>query len=480
VEIQTEQFREVAQKELQNSRSRFFLKVIPPVMAVMRANALKTFPDPAAAQAYGAAIRAESVSRLSDLLEEFEKKAVANGATVLWAEDGQEANGYILKLARERGVEYITKGKSMVTEEMGLNDFLGENGIETWETDLGEFIIQQLHRPPFHLVGPAINIPVEEVCDLFMKKANLREPTLDPVQLGYAARVFLRDKFHRVKMGITGINLAVAETGTIITVENEGNIRLSKASPRTQVSIMTLEKVVPAMEDALHLLRLLCRNSSGRKISSYVTMDNGPKKKDEIDGPEELFIIIIDNRRTQIYQDRNTRQVLRCIRCGACLNFCPVYGQIGGYPYGWAYSGPLGSILSPLLLGLDRTQDLYRATTLCGVCKSVCPAGIDHPSLFLDFRAKDVAGDRKWKGKKRTWKENFFFKGWAWGANRSWRWNLGTLLIRHLWSRDSRKGNGGRLREHLGGWLKCRELPAFPLKTFHERWKQTNGDLHKN
>ncbi len=469
MEIRTEQFRAVAQKELQNSRSRFFLKLIPPVMAVMRANALKTFPDPAAAQVYGAAVRAESVSRLSSLLEEFEKKATANGATVLWAEDAKEANDHILKLARERGVEYVTKGKSMVTEEMGLNDFLGKHGVEAWETDLGEFIIQQLHRPPFHLVGPAINIPVEEVCELFMKKANLREPTLDPVQLGYAARVFLRDKFHRVKMGITGINLAVAETGTIITVENEGNIRLCKASPRTQVSIMSLEKVVPTMDDALHLLRLLCRNSSGRKITSYVTMDNGPKKGGESDGPQELFIIILDNGRTQIYQDHKTRQALRCIRCGACLNFCPVYGQIGGYPYGWAYSGPLGSILNPLLLGLDRTQDLYRATTLCGVCKGVCPAGVDHPSLFLHFRAKDVEGDRKWKGKKRGWKEGLFFHGWAWGAERSWRWRLGTRLIRRLWRRDR---SGGHLRKHLGGWLKSRDLPGIPPLTFHERWEQ--------
>ena len=480
MEVRTEQFREIALTELQNSRSRFFLKLIPPVMAVMRANALKSFPDPPAAQAYGAAIRAESVDRLPDLLERFEQKAVANGAEVFWAEDVQEANEFILKLARERGVEYITKGKSMLTEEMGLNDFLGRNGIEPWETDLGEFIIQQLHRPPFHIVGPAINIPVEEVCDLFLKRADLRERTLDPVQLGYAARVFLRDKFHRVKMGITGINMAVAETGTILTVENEGNIRLSKASPRTQVSIMSLEKVVPTMEDALHLLRLLCRNSSGRKITSYVTMDNGPKKKGEIDGPEELFIIILDNGRTQIYQEGKTRQVLRCIRCGACLNFCPVYGQIGGYPYGWAYSGPLGSILNPLLLGLDRTQDLYRATTLCGVCKAVCPAGIDHPSLFLHFRAKDVEGDRKWRGRKRSWKENFFFKGWAWGASRSWRWNLGARFMRRVWNRVSQRGNGDGLRKHLSGWLKCRELPAFPLKTFHERWKQINRVPKKN
>lgn len=285
MEIKTEKFKELANVELQNAHTRLFLKLMPPVLTMKRDLALATFPDIAAAQAYGAAIRAEAIARLPELLEEFEKNASANGAKIFWARDDREANQLILQLAQERGIKYVTKGKSMVTEETSLNELLKKNGIEPWETDLGEFIAQQLDRPPFHIVGPAINVPVEEVCDLFMKKANLKEATLDPVQLGYCARLFLRDKFHHVKFGITGVNMAVAETGTIINVENEGNIRFTKASPRTQVSVMSLEKVVPTMKDALHLIRLLCRNCTGQRLSAYVSMDSGPKKKDEVDWP---------------------------------------------------------------------------------------------------------------------------------------------------------------------------------------------------
>jgi len=368
MEIKTDKFTELAKRELKDERNRPFLKLKIPDLRMKREIGLSSLPDIPAAMAYGAAIRAEAIARLPELLEEFERNALANGAKVFWARDGKEANEFIKNLAVEKGARYVTKGKSMVTEETALNELLSESGIEAWETDLGEFIAQQLHRPPFHIVGPAVNVPVEEIRDIFMKKANMKEPTLDPVQLGLAARLFLRDKFHHVEMGITGVNVAVAETGTIINVENEGNIRFTKSSPRTQVSVMSLEKVVPTMKDALHLIRLLCRNCTGQKLSAYVSMDSGPKKKDEIDGPEELFIVIVDNGRSKIYQDIKARDALRCIRCAACLNICPVYRQVGGYAYGWAYSGPMGQVVNPLLLGLDRTQELYRATTLCGAC----------------------------------------------------------------------------------------------------------------
>jgi L-lactate dehydrogenase complex protein LldF len=201
-------------------------------------------------------------------------------------------------------------------------------------------------------------------------------------------------------------------------------------------------------------------------------MDSGPKKKDEIDGPEELFIVIVDNGRTKIYQDLKARDALRCIRCAACLNICPVYRQIGGYSYGWAYSGPMGQVLNPVLLGLDRTQDLYRASTLCGSCKSVCPVGIDHPSIFLYYRAKDVLGDPYFKGKRRPWMEERFFKGWSWAVNRSWRWNLGIRMVRPY---INKKANGGVIRKltrFFDGWFRSRDLPPLAEKTFHERWNE--------
>jgi L-lactate dehydrogenase complex protein LldF len=476
MEIKTEQFSEVAREGLKNARAHAFLKLRAPMIKTRRETALSTFPDAAAAQAYGAIIREEAVSRLPELLEEFEKNVLANGAKVFWARDAHEANQYIVNLAKERGIRYVTKGKSMVTEEIGLNEALEKNGVKAWETDLGEFIIQLLHRPPFHIVGPAINVPIEEIRDLFIEKVNLKEPTLDPIRLGYAARVFLRDKFHRVDMGITGVNIAVAETGTIINVENEGNIRFAKSSPQTQVSVMSLEKVVPTLEDALHLVRLLCRNCTGQKLSCYVSMDSGPKKKGEMDGPEELIIVIVDNGRSKIYHDEIAREAMRCIRCGACLNTCPVYQQIGGYAYGWAYSGPMGQVLNPLLLGLERTQDLYRATTLCGSCKSVCPVGIDHPSLFLHYRGKDVSGDAALQAKKRPVMERIFFRLWTWGATRYRLWNGGVRIIRPFINKEAHQGALSKVKgpfaDPFNGWFRSRDLPAMAEKTFHDRWRE--------
>ncbi len=480
MEVKTEQFSEIAREELRKAYT--FLKAGANFVRIRREAALSTFPDAAAAQAYGAIIRAEAIARLPELLEEFEKNALSNGAKIFWARDANEASQYIVRLAKERGIEYVTKGKSMVTEEIGLNEALEKNGVKTWETDLGEFIIQFLGVPPFHIVGPAINIPVEKVRDLFIEKINLKEPTLDPVQLGYAARLFLRDKFHQVRMGITGVNIAVAETGTLINVENEGNIRFSKSSPRTQVSVMSLEKVVSNLEDALHLIRLLCRNCTGQKLSVYVSMDNRPKKADEMDGPEELIIVIVDNGRSKIYQDKIFREAMRCIRCGACLSSCPVYREIGGYAYGWAYSGPMGQVLNPLLLGLERTQDLYRATTLCGACKGVCPAGIDHPSLFLRYRAKDVSGEKIFLAKKRSGTERTFFRLWTWTVTRSWLWNWAVRIVRPFINKEAHEGLIGKMRGPFQGWFRSRDLPAMAEKTFRDRWREmemTEGTKQK-
>jgi len=278
-------------------------------------------------------------------------------------------------------------------------------------------------------------------------------------------------------MGITGVNVAVAETGTIINVENEGNIRFTKSSPRTQVSVMSLEKVVPTMKDALHLIRLLCRNCTGQRISAYVSMDSGPRRKGEIDGPEELFIVIVDNGRSKIYQDLKARDALRCIRCAACLNICPVYRQVGGYAYGWAYSGPMGQVVNPLLLGLERTKELYRATTLCGACKSVCPVGIDHPSMFLYYRAKDVLGDPELKGKKRPWVEEKFFKMFGRAATRPWLWDLGVRMARPFINKEASHGIIRTAKGPFEGWFRIRDFPAMTGKTFHERWKKLEKEL---
>jgi L-lactate dehydrogenase complex protein LldF len=472
MKITSEQFREVAREELKTRHTRAHLDFVALVIRKRREASMGLFPDPSAALALGKAIRTESIARLPELLEEFERSAAANGALVHWARDADEANQLILKIAQERNVGLITKGKSMVTEETGLNEVLIKNGLDVFETDLGEFIIQLLGRPPFHIQGPAANVPVQEICDLFLEKGIMKEPTLDPVELGHAARVFLREKFHHVEMGITGVNLAVAETGTIFNVENEGNIRLTKSSPRIQVSVMTLEKMVPTMQDAIHMLRLLCRNCTGQKIASYVSMDSGPNKGGEMDGPEELHIVIVDNGRSTFYQDTQLREALYCIRCGGCMLECPVYGKIGGYPYGWAYSGPMGQVLNPLMLGQDRTQDLYRACTLCGGCKTVCPAGIDHPRMFLSYRARDVEQDPTYRAKGRPWAESSFMGMFAWATKRRWRWDLGIRTIRPFINRHVEEGFIREMKGPLEGWFKSRDFPAMAEKTFHDRMRE--------
>ena len=471
MQIKTDLFSEAAKEALHDKYTRTFLDGMHKNIKE-RLQSMETFPDPCGARELGASIRADSVARLPELLEEFEKNAAARGARVIWARDAAEANRFIVELSREHGVDYVTKGKSMVSEEMGLNDALAENGIDVFETDLGEFIIQLLDRPPFHIVGPAINIPVKEISDVFLENKIITQPTLDPVELGYAARRFLRDKFQGLEMGVTGINIAVAETGTIINVENEGNIRFNKSSPKIQVSIMSLEKVVATMKDAVHLVRLLCRNCTGQKLSAYVTLDSGPKASDEIDGPEQLFIVIVDNGRSDFYTDPKAREVLRCIRCGACLASCPVYTKIGGYPYGWAYSGPIGQVLNPLLLGLDKTRELYRASTLCGNCKSVCPVGIDHPGLFLYFRSLDVEKDSSFKPGVRSRKESILLAAWARVVNRATLWNFFFKISRPLINRYTQKKAVPKMKGPLYEWLKTRDLPRIPKKTFRERWKQ--------
>jgi len=430
----------------------------------MRQIALSTFPDPVAAESYSRSIRADVLERMPELLEEFEKKAISKGVKVIWARDAVEANKIILDIARQKNVQYVTKGKSMITEEIGLNEHLTKNGVNVYETDLGEMITQQLSLPSFHLVGPAINVLPEKISDIFLKSGILKEPSTDPVTLGKAARVFLREKFRAQDMGIVGVNMAVAETGTFINVENEGNIRMNKSSPKTLVAIMSLEKVVPTMDDAIHMIRMLVRNCTGQKMTSYVSFDTGPKKADELDGPKEIYLVIVDNGRSEIYKDFKVRGILKCIRCGACLNVCPVYAKIGGYPYGFTYTGPMGQAINPLLLGIENTTDLYRACTLCGSCKQICPAGVDHPFLFLEYRWREIQ-------KKHPMLHTTVATTMSFGMNRGWAWNLGVKCVRPILNSLSKDGYIKDIPFGARGWFRCRDLRAVSAKTFHERWK---------
>jgi L-lactate dehydrogenase complex protein LldF len=462
MDVKTQSFVKEARKELKNPDSRMFLDFYLPVLSAVREIGLTSFPDPTAAVEQSRAIRRNAVADLGNLLETFERNAVKNGANVFWAENSAAANAYIRDLVNRHNVPYVTKGKSMICEETGLNGVLENNGTDVFETDLGEFIIQLLEKPPFHIIGPAINIPPDEICRVFMEKAGMEKATTDPVELGQTARKFLREKFRGMKLGITGVNMAVAETGSIINVENEGNIRFNKSAPEIQVSVMSIEKIVPTLSDAIHMLRMLCRNGTGQKLTSYVTMDTGPRKQGELDGPSELHIVILDNGRSRIHQNPRTREVLQCIRCGACINICPVFRQIGGYPYGWAYTGPIGKLLNPLLLGLERTKDLYGACTLCKACKIVCPAGIDHPSMILYFRNRNMEKDRFLNGNGSSFAEKAFAFSAAFAGSHPTAWNLGTKIAKAL---ARRLGPGNTL---FKPWTDSRKLPEFPRTSYRD------------
>ncbi len=478
MKVEVEKFRQKAHEGLENTQQRELLARLPVIFKALRDYSFSSLPDPKGALDRGAAIRHESIANLPAYLDSFEKNAVRNGATVVWARDYGEARDFIIDLAKERGVKTITKGKSMLSEEMGLNQALGDVGIDVFETDLGEFIAQQMKRAPFHIVGPALNIPVEEIADLFVSVMGV-DKTMDLNGLTMQARGFLREKFRHAEMGITGVNMAVADTGSIILVENEGNIRYSTGAPKTHVAVMGIEKVVPTMNDALHMLRLLTRSCTGQAISSYVNFINGPRKAGELDGPEELFIVIVDAGRTKIYADPEFRQVLGCIKCGACLNVCPVWNKVGGYAYGWVYSGPVGSILNPLFVGLDRAHDLYQATTLCGACANACPAGVDHPRLFLRLREKRAAGDATWNARRPGIMERLTFSMWSWGIVSETRYRAAGSLLRWALKPFTHKGWIRRLPGVGKGWTRFRDLPAPAGRPFRERWSDIERGITK-
>ena len=301
----------------------------------------------------------------------------------------QEASDYVVSLAREKGVRTVVKGKSMATEEIDLNHKLAGVGVDAIETDLGEYMIQLAGETPFHIIAPAIHKTRQDFGQLFSEHLSIPYEE-DPQRLTQIARHALREKFSHADMGITGANFGIAETGTIVLVENEGNQRLSTALPPIHVSIMGMEKVIPTLQDLSVFLALLPRSATGQKASSYVSMITGPRGPGEVDGSEEFHMVILDNGRSRILADETMRESLYCIRCAACLNICPVYNSVGGHAYGWVYSGPIGSIITPELVGVGEAKDLPAASTLCAACRDVCPIKIDIPHMLLKLRHKST------------------------------------------------------------------------------------------
>ncbi|OIN99043.1 MAG: iron-sulfur cluster-binding protein [Desulfovibrionaceae bacterium CG1_02_65_16] len=336
------------------------------------------------------AARFSALAHLPDLLEELERNATAAGTTVHWAADAEQARSIVVDIAKAANAKVIVKGKSMITEEIGLNPALEAMGAEVWETDLGEFIVQLAGEPPSHIIAPALHKSREDVVKLFAEKLGLHGEAIP--ELTMLARRALREKFLSADMGITGVNMAVAKTGSVVLVENEGNIRMSTTCPPVHVAVMSIEKVVADFDAVADVLRVLPRSTTGQRMSSYVSVLTGPRLEGETDGARETHLVILDNGRSRVLADPELRETLACVRCGACLNVCPVYQTIGGHAYGWIYPGPIGALLSTLLLPAGQTRDLPYGCTLCGACHRTCPLSINHPKALLALRARAAGG----------------------------------------------------------------------------------------
>ncbi|MDP3427699.1 MAG: lactate utilization protein B [Humidesulfovibrio sp.] len=393
-------FRQRSERASRDATLRAVLDHATRYFMTKRGAALDAFADRETHFARARSARLTALSRLPDLLEQLEQRATAAGTQVHWAADAAQAREIVTGIAQGCGAKVVVKGKSMISEEIALNAALEATGAEVWETDLGEFIVQLAEEPPSHIIAPCIHKSRADVAALFRAKLGLAglpgqealEDSASIPELTLLARRALREKFLAADLGVTGVNIAVAETGSVILVENEGNIRMSTTCPPVHVAVMSLEKVAATLEDAADLLRVLPRSATGQKMSSYVSVLTGPRRAGENDGPRESHLVILDNGRSGVLADPILREALLCFRCGACLNSCPVYQTIGGHAYGSVYSGPIGALLSALLLPAGDTRDLPFGCTLCGACKRTCPLGIDHPKLMLRLRERVCAG----------------------------------------------------------------------------------------
>jgi len=378
---------------------------------------------------------------------------------------------YCIKVARKHGVRLAVKGKSMVTEEVGLNPALEAAGIEVAETDLGEYIVQLAGEKPSHIIAPAIHKTRQQVGRLFANKLGIPYSE-DPPKLTMAARKALRKKFLAAEMGVSGCNIACAETGHITTMSNEGNIRMCNTLPKVHVVFMGMERVTARLEDHDILFRLLARGAAAQNMATYVSYIGGPRQTGQADGPEEFHLIILDNGRTRILADERYREMLCCIRCAACLNVCPVYRKIGGHAYGYPYSGPVGAVVTPLLVGINRAKDLCQGETLCGACQDICPVNIDIPRMLLELRAALADGDRRWGVRRESGAEKAVFKIWS-------------RLIRHrplyeLFLRVSALGQSLLTRDGVirklpppfAGWTRSRDLKPLTKQTFLQQWRK--------
>ncbi len=467
-QIKTERFRENTRSALADRQLQAVLGKFADGFPVKRAQAIARLPEFDALRDAARDIKNHVLENLGPYLEQFEAQVIASGGQVHWCRDAEEARQTVLSICKNADARTVTKSKSMIGEEVDINDFLEDNGIEPVETDLGEYIIQLRREPPSHIIAPAIHLSKQQVAETFREKHADRaaDRSLEsPRVMLDEAREELREQFLGADVGLSGANMLVAETGSIATVSNEGNIELTCGLPRVHIAMASIEKIVPTLEDAATILRVLARSATGQDMSVYTSFITGPRRPDDLDGPEEFHVVLLDNGRTELLASE-FRDILRCIRCGACINHCPVYEAIGGHAYGWIYPGPMGAVLTPGLLGMETTQHHPNASTLCGRCESVCPMRIPLPDLLRKWRTRQFGAEITPTASR------YGLKVWAYFARHP-----------HLYRLITKTGAiflfaaGGRKRRfrHLpfaGGWTDARDLPAPQGRSFMAQWRQ--------
>lgn len=474
MEIKTKDFKAGSRRAVKNVKVQQAARRATGNLLRERNNAAAELPEWEELRDRAREIKAHTIERLDEYLAQFADSVERAGGKVVWASTAQEASDYVVSLARERSVRTVVKGKSMATEEIDLNHKLADAGVEAIETDLGEYMIQLAGETPFHIIAPAIHKTRQDFGQLFSEHLSIPYEE-DPQRLTQIARHALRKKFVQADMGVTGANFGIAESGTIVLVENEGNQRLSTALPPIHVSVMGMEKVIPTLQDLSVFLALLPRSATGQKASSYVSMITGPRGPGEIDGPEEFHMVILDNGRSRILSDETMRESLYCIRCAACLNICPVYNSVGGHAYGWVYSGPIGSIITPELVGIEGAKDLPAASTLCAACRDVCPIKIDIPHMLLKLRHKaaepntyEASTSKSSPSKMDKWIVR------AWSASMKGRraYAVATGLARFAQKPLLRDGYFRWLPPFIRGWTDHREFPALAPRSFRQIWDE--------
>ena len=450
--LSSERFRENAKAALADTQLRGALKHATTLFGERRKEAAASLPNWEALRTEARAIKDEALSHLDRYLDEFARNAESRGAKIHRAHDAAAANAIICKLASDHRARVIVKSKSMTTEETHLNRALEAAGMQVVETDLGEYIIQLADEPPSHIIAPAIHKTRGQIAELFTAELGM-PPTDDIERLTATARATLRNRFAAADLGISGVNFAIAETGTIVIIENEGNIRLTTSLPRVHVAVMGIEKVIPRFADLDVFLKLLPRSGTGQRLTTYQSFITGVKRCASDEGPDELHIVLLDNGRSRMLAHPVTRQSLACIRCGACLNACPVYQQVGGHAYGSVYPGPIGAVITPQLMGIQKTAQLPFASSLCGACRDVCPVKIDIPQLLLHLRAEISP-------RQGSAAERLAFKLWAKVMTSPALYRMSSVA--------------GRLLQHVvpisRAWTNGRDLRPIESKSFHDLW----------